>query len=121
MGGSVPGTDSYPGPPPPIPTQPWKFEEKSGGDELCADAMAATPIKPKKTPPTRTCCLKRYERMYFSPPAMPARRVPDGVVDKLYSGRQIVPPGEYYGLAKCLRSRAFCSATGRRCIIRHRQ
>src|SRR5258705_5502581 len=53
MGGRRPGTDSYDGPPPLSPTQPVKFDEKSGGAGFCCatvDAMGAAPTRPKRMP-----------------------------------------------------------------------
>src|SRR6266566_3648043 len=55
-GGRLPETDSYDGPPPLSPTQPAKFDEKSGGADFCCatvDAMGAAPMSPTRMLPKR--------------------------------------------------------------------
>src|SRR5882757_8814028 len=54
-GGRRPGTGSKNGPPPLSPTQPVKFDEKSGGGAFCAtgDEIGA-PRRATRRPPART-------------------------------------------------------------------
>src|SRR6266567_5181337 len=55
-GARRPGTDSYDGPPPFSPTQPAKFDEKSGGAAFgwaAVGAMGAVPMRHARTPPAR--------------------------------------------------------------------
>src|SRR4029077_19975412 len=56
-GARRPGTDSYDGPPPFSPTQPAKFDEKSGGAAFCwatVGAIGAVPMRQARIPPART-------------------------------------------------------------------
>src|SRR5258706_2500317 len=55
-GGRRPGTGSMNGPPPFSPTQPAKFDEKSGGATFCwatVGAMGAVPMRQARIPPAR--------------------------------------------------------------------
>src|SRR5258708_18331553 len=59
-GARRPGTDSYDGPPPFSPTQPAKFDEKSGGAAFCwaaVDAMGAVPMRQARMMPASTLSL----------------------------------------------------------------
>src|SRR5258706_11309570 len=69
-GGRRPGTGSMNGPPPFSPTQPAKFDEKSGGAAFCwatVGAIGVVPIRPTRTMPASTLSLQVNEDIVASP------------------------------------------------------